>query len=30
MENFKNVDPHFVNVYWDDGRHYSRAVAVRH
>src|SRR4051794_19619450 len=23
MENFKNVDPRFVNVYWDDGRHYS-------
>jgi spermidine/putrescine transport system substrate-binding protein len=23
MENFKNVDPKFVNVYWDDGRHYS-------
>ncbi len=23
MENFKNVDPKFVGVYWDDGRHYS-------
>ena len=23
MANFKNVDPKFVNVYWDDGRHYS-------
>jgi spermidine/putrescine transport system substrate-binding protein len=23
MENFKNVDPKFVNVYWDDGRNYS-------
>ncbi|MFT3988238.1 extracellular solute-binding protein [Aestuariivirga sp.] len=23
MENFKNVRPEFVNVYWDDGRHYS-------
>ncbi len=20
MENFKNVDPKLVNVYWDDGR----------
>jgi spermidine/putrescine transport system substrate-binding protein len=23
MENFKNMDPEFVNVYWDDGRHYT-------
>ena len=23
MENFKNVRPEFVNVYWDDGRNYS-------
>src|SRR5262249_42156093 len=23
MSNFKNVDPKFVTVYWDDGRHYS-------
>jgi spermidine/putrescine transport system substrate-binding protein len=23
MENFKNVDPKFINVYWDDGRNYS-------
>ena len=23
MENFKHMDPRFVNVYWDDGRHYS-------
>ena len=23
MENFKNMRPEFVNVYWDDGRHYS-------
>ncbi len=23
MENFKNVDPKFVDVYWDSGRHYS-------
>lgn len=23
MENFKNVDKRFVNVYWDDGRHYT-------
>jgi spermidine/putrescine transport system substrate-binding protein len=23
MENFKNVDPKFVNVYWDPGRNYS-------
>ncbi len=23
MPNFKNVDPRYVNVYWDQGRHYS-------
>lgn len=23
MENFKNMRPEFVQVYWDDGRHYS-------
>jgi spermidine/putrescine transport system substrate-binding protein len=23
MANFKNMDPRYVNVYWDDGRHYS-------
>ena len=23
MENFKHMDPRFVKVYWDDGRHYS-------
>jgi spermidine/putrescine transport system substrate-binding protein len=23
MPNFKNMDPRYVNVYWDDGRHYS-------
>ena len=23
MENFKNIRPEFVKVYWDDGRHYS-------
>jgi spermidine/putrescine transport system substrate-binding protein len=23
MENFKNVEPRFVDVYWDVGRHYS-------
>jgi spermidine/putrescine transport system substrate-binding protein len=23
MSNFKNVDPRHVNVYWDDGRHYT-------
>jgi spermidine/putrescine transport system substrate-binding protein len=23
MENGKNIDPRFLNVYWDDGRHYS-------
>jgi spermidine/putrescine transport system substrate-binding protein len=23
MPNFKNMKPEFVNVYWDDGRHYS-------
>ena len=23
MDNFKNVDPKFVDVYWDSGRHYS-------
>lgn len=23
MENFKNVDPKWVDVYWDQGRHYS-------
>jgi spermidine/putrescine transport system substrate-binding protein len=23
MENFKNVDPKFVNIYWDPGRNYS-------
>jgi spermidine/putrescine transport system substrate-binding protein len=23
MENFKHMDPRFVNVYWDSGRHYS-------
>ncbi len=23
MENAKNIDPRFLNVYWDDGRHYS-------
>ena len=23
MENFKNVDPRFVDIYWDSGRHYS-------
>ena len=23
MSNFKNMDPRFVNVYWDSGRHYS-------
>ena len=23
MENFKNVDPQFVDVYWDNGRHYT-------
>jgi spermidine/putrescine transport system substrate-binding protein len=23
MENFKNMRPEFVHVYWDDGRHYS-------
>jgi spermidine/putrescine transport system substrate-binding protein len=23
MENFKNIDPRWVDVYWDSGRHYS-------
>jgi len=23
MSNFKNMRPEFVNVYWDEGRHYS-------
>jgi spermidine/putrescine transport system substrate-binding protein len=23
MENAKHIDPRFLNVYWDDGRHYS-------
>jgi len=23
MENFRNVDPRWINVYWDDGRHYT-------
>jgi spermidine/putrescine transport system substrate-binding protein len=23
MSNYKNVDPRFTGVYWDDGRHYS-------
>ena len=23
MPNFKNMDPRFVDVYWDSGRHYS-------
>jgi spermidine/putrescine transport system substrate-binding protein len=23
MENFKNVRPEFVNIYWDSGRHYT-------
>jgi spermidine/putrescine transport system substrate-binding protein len=23
MPNFKNMKPEFVNIYWDDGRHYS-------
>jgi spermidine/putrescine transport system substrate-binding protein len=23
MENFKNVDPKFVNIYWDPGRNYT-------
>jgi len=23
MDNFKNVDPIWVNVYWDNGRHYT-------
>lgn len=23
MENFKNMDPHWVNVDWDPGRHYT-------
>ena len=23
MPNFKNMKPEFVNVYWDEGRHYS-------
>ncbi|MET1025744.1 MAG: extracellular solute-binding protein [Dongiaceae bacterium] len=23
MDNFKNVRPEFVNVYWDEGRHYT-------
>ena len=23
MENGKNINPKFLNVYWDDGRHYS-------
>jgi spermidine/putrescine transport system substrate-binding protein len=23
MANFKNMKPEFVNVYWDDGRHYT-------
>ncbi|HEY4161743.1 MAG TPA: extracellular solute-binding protein [Dongiaceae bacterium] len=23
MENFKNMRPEFVHVYWDDGRHYT-------
>ena len=23
MENFKNVDPKWVDVYWDSGRHYT-------
>ena len=23
MENFKNMDPRFIDVYWDSGRHYS-------
>jgi spermidine/putrescine transport system substrate-binding protein len=23
MANAKNIDPRFLNVYWDDGRHYS-------
>ena len=23
MENFKNVDPKWVDIYWDNGRHYT-------
>src|SRR5215475_1788315 len=23
MDNFKNVDPQFVNIYWDPGRNYT-------
>ena len=23
MENFKNVNPKFVDIYWDKGRHYT-------
>ena len=23
MDNFKNMDPRFIDVYWDSGRHYS-------
>ena len=23
MENFKNVEPEFVDIYWDHGRKYS-------
>ena len=23
MANFKNMDPRWVNIYWDDGRHYT-------
>ena len=23
MSNFKNVDPRWIHVYWDDGRHYT-------
>jgi len=23
MENFKNMDPKWVDVWWDEGRHYS-------
>ncbi len=30
MENFRNVAERWVDVDWDPGRHYSRAVAVGH
>ena len=23
MSNFKNLDPRFVGIYWDNGRHYT-------